>query len=33
MDRASPERVYNFGSGPAAIPVEVLEKAKGELTN
>ena len=33
MDRASVERVYNFGSGPAAIPVEVLEKAKGELTN
>jgi len=27
------QRVYNFGSGPAAIPVEVLEKAKGELTN
>ncbi|QJR11564.1 Phosphoserine aminotransferase [Usitatibacter rugosus] len=33
MDRVSVERVYNFGSGPAAIPVEVLEKAKGELTN
>jgi len=26
-------RVFNFGSGPAAMPVEVLEKAKWELVN
>ena len=33
MSRVSPGRVYNFGSGPAAIPVEVLDKAKAELLN
>jgi phosphoserine aminotransferase len=26
-------RVFNFGAGPAAMPVEVLEKAKWELVN
>jgi phosphoserine aminotransferase len=26
-------RIFNFGSGPAAMPVEVLEKAKWELVN
>ena len=26
-------RVYNFGAGPATMPVEVLEKAKWELVN
>ncbi|MBK7661321.1 MAG: 3-phosphoserine/phosphohydroxythreonine transaminase [Betaproteobacteria bacterium] len=25
-------RIYNFGAGPATMPVEVLEKARGELT-
>lgn len=34
MDKVKPgARVFNFGSGPAMIPVEVLEKAKAELTN
>ncbi len=27
------ERVYNFSAGPAAIPTEVLEKARDELLN
>jgi phosphoserine aminotransferase len=27
------ERIFNFGAGPATMPVEVLEKAKGELVN
>jgi phosphoserine aminotransferase len=27
------QRIFNFGAGPAAMPVEVLEKAKGELVN
>lgn len=27
------DRVYNFNAGPAAIPVEVLQKAQGELLN
>src|SRR5665213_1279762 len=26
-------RIYNFGAGPAAMPVEVLEKARSELVN
>ncbi len=26
-------RIFNFGAGPAAMPVEVLEKAKWELVN
>jgi phosphoserine aminotransferase len=26
-------RIFNFGAGPAAMPVEVLEKAKRELVN
>ncbi len=26
-------RIYNFGAGPATMPVEVLEKARGELVN
>ncbi len=26
-------RIYNFGAGPATMPVEVLEKAKWELVN
>jgi phosphoserine aminotransferase len=26
-------RLYNFGAGPAAMPVEVLERAKSELVN
>jgi phosphoserine aminotransferase len=26
-------RIYNFGAGPAAMPVEVLERARGELVN
>ncbi|MBK8323729.1 MAG: 3-phosphoserine/phosphohydroxythreonine transaminase [Betaproteobacteria bacterium] len=25
-------RIYNFGAGPATMPVEVLERARGELT-
>ena len=27
------ERIYNFGAGPAAMPVEVLERARKELIN
>ena len=27
------ERLYNFGAGPATMPVEVLERAKAELVN
>jgi len=27
------ERIYNFGAGPAAMPVEVLERARQELVN
>ncbi len=27
------ERVYNFSAGPAALPLEVLEQARDELTN
>jgi phosphoserine aminotransferase len=27
------ERIYNFGAGPAAMPVEVLERARAELVN
>ena len=30
---SSTERIYNFGAGPAAMPVEVLERARGELVN
>jgi len=26
-------RIFNFGAGPAAMPVEVLERAKWELVN
>src|ERR1700704_5717775 len=26
-------RIFNFGAGPAAMPIEVLEKAKWELVN
>jgi phosphoserine aminotransferase len=26
-------RIYNFGAGPATMPVEVLERARAELTN
>ncbi|MEO7743904.1 MAG: aminotransferase class V-fold PLP-dependent enzyme, partial [Usitatibacter sp.] len=26
-------RIFNFGAGPATMPVEVLEKAKRELVN
>jgi phosphoserine aminotransferase len=26
-----PERIFNFSAGPATLPVEVLEKAQGEL--
>src|SRR5438552_5225194 len=26
-------RIFNFGAGPATMPVEVLEKAKWELVN
>ena len=26
-------RVYNFASGPAALPLEVLEQARDELTD
>jgi phosphoserine aminotransferase len=34
MDRVKPaERIFNFGAGPAIMPVEVLEKARGELVN
>ena len=27
------DRVFNFSSGPSMLPIEVLEKAKSELTN
>ena len=27
------QRIFNFGAGPAAMPVEVLERAKAELVN
>ena len=27
------ERIYNFNAGPATLPLEVLTKARGELTN
>ena len=27
------ERIYNFGAGPAAMPLEVLERARAELVN
>jgi phosphoserine aminotransferase len=27
------DRIYNFSAGPAALPLEVLEKARGELVN
>src|SRR5258708_37994814 len=27
------QRIFNFGAGPATMPVEVLEKAKWELVN
>src|SRR6185369_6104665 len=27
------KRIYNFGAGPATMPVEVLERARAELTN
>ncbi len=27
------KRIYNFGAGPAAMPVEVLERARAELVN
>jgi phosphoserine aminotransferase len=34
MDRVKPAaRIFNFGAGPATMPVEVLEKAKWELVN
>ena len=40
MDRATAAspvkpaaRIFNFGAGPATMPVEVLEKAKWELVN
>ncbi len=34
MDGVRPAaRIFNFGAGPAAMPVEVLEKAKWELVN
>ena len=37
MATASPvkpaARIFNFGAGPATMPVEVLEKAKWELVN
>src|SRR5690348_2252645 len=37
MAAASPTkptaRIFNFGAGPATMPVEVLEKAKWELVN
>ena len=26
-------RAYNFNAGPAALPLEVLEQAKAELTD
>ncbi len=29
----SAARIFNFGAGPAAMPIEVLEKAKWELVN
>ena len=25
------EKIYNFSAGPAILPVEVLEKAQGEM--
>ena len=34
MPKAQPaSRIFNFGAGPATMPVEVLEKAKWELVN
>ncbi|MEE8405010.1 MAG: 3-phosphoserine/phosphohydroxythreonine transaminase, partial [candidate division Zixibacteria bacterium] len=27
------ERIYNFNAGPATLPLEVLQKAQGELLN
>ena len=30
---SSTNRIYNFGAGPAAMPVEVLERARNELVN
>ena len=30
---SSSNRIYNFGAGPAAMPVEVLERARRELVN
>ncbi|QJR15550.1 Phosphoserine aminotransferase [Usitatibacter palustris] len=34
MDRPSgAQRIYNFGAGPATMPVEVLERAQAELVN
>lgn len=34
MDRPSgTQRIYNFGAGPATMPVEVLEQAQAELVN
>jgi phosphoserine aminotransferase len=33
-NRVNPSpRIFNFGAGPAAMPIEVLEKAKWELVN
>ena len=29
----APQRIYNFGAGPATMPIEVLERARGELVN
>ena len=33
QDIKSVQRIFNFGAGPAAMPVEVLERAKWELVN
>src|SRR6185369_14850746 len=30
---SSTDRIFNFGAGPATMPVEVLERARTELTN
>ena len=31
--QADEGRIYNFGAGPATMPVEVLERARAEMTN
>jgi phosphoserine aminotransferase len=33
QERKAGERLYNFGAGPATMPAEVLEQARGELTD